>query len=70
MAAPFVQGRLRNQPLSVVIDTSCGHCDRPLRLRVDSELGHAVETPGVEPLLFHPQVDWATFDEPNIIHGF
>lgn len=70
MAAPFVQGRLTDQSLSAVIDTSCAHCDRPIRLQVDSDLNASVETAGPRPLLFHPKVDWTTFDQPNIIHGF
>ncbi len=68
MAAPFVEGRLRNQPVSATIQTSCGHCGQAAEFVLDSELTiRAGKAPG---LLFHPTIDWSSFDEPNIIHGF
>lgn len=54
----------------MVIESECGHCSRPLRLEVDSEMSVKVGTPGAEPLVFSPQVDWPSFDEPNIIHAY
>jgi hypothetical protein len=65
-----VQGRLRREYLSVVIDTACGHCGRPLQIGLDSELRYHVTDPEAEPLVFEPQVNWATFTEPNIIHAY
>jgi len=65
-----VQGRIRNQPLSVDIETECAHCSRPLRLTVDSELRFRLRDETATPLVFSPQVDWATFEEPNITHAF
>jgi hypothetical protein len=70
IATPFVQGRIRNQPVSVYIESVCAHCARPLRLTVDHELRFQVHGAAARPLVFSPQVDWATFDEPNITHGF
>lgn len=69
MVAPFVQGRLLEQDLSVTIDTECAHCGRSLRLTVESELGYEVHSDGAEPLVFEPHVDWGALTEPNII-GF
>jgi hypothetical protein len=37
---------------------------------VDSELRFRVRDAAAEPLVFSPQVDWATFQEPNITHAF
>jgi hypothetical protein len=65
-----VQGRLRDQALTVDIETECGHCARPLHLAVDSELRFRVHDDGAEPLAFSPQVNWPTFEEPNITHAF
>jgi hypothetical protein len=65
-----VQGRIRNQPVSVHIETACAHCARPLRLTVDHELRFHVHDEAAPPLVFSPQVDWATFEEPNITHRF
>ena len=65
-----MQGRIRNQPLSVDVESECAHCARPLRLTVDSELRFRVRDETAEPLVFSPQVDWTTFQEPNITHAF
>ena len=65
-----MQGRIRKQTLSVDIETGCAHCARPLRLTVDSELRVRAHDEAAEPLVFSPQVDWATFREPNITHAF
>ena len=70
MATPFVQGRLWGQTLSVTIETTCGHCDRPMRITVDSDMRYEVHNPGADPLVFMPDVDWQTFTEPNIIHAY
>lgn len=70
LATPFVQGRLRKEGVSVQVHTECGHCGEPLEFEIDSNLRYSVGTPGAEPLLFHPSVDWNRFNEPNIIHGF
>ena len=68
MATPFVQGRLRKRKLSVKTVTECVHCKSALHIEVDSELRVQVEEADAEPLVFEPQVDWKSFDEPNIIH--
>lgn len=70
IAAPFVQGALSKQSLSASIETRCAESGRELSLRVGSDLTISVDQPEARPLLFHPQVDWTTFEEPNIIHGF
>lgn len=70
MATPFVQGRLRGQPLSVEIHTRCVHCDQPLNFTVDDTLRYKVHQPGASPLVFEPHVDWDTFADPNIIHAY
>ncbi len=70
MATSFVQGRLRQKQLSVRVSTACAHCQRPLHLEVHSRTGHSVQEVGAEPLVFEPQMDWATFEEPNIIHAY
>jgi len=70
MAAPFVEGRLRNERLTAEIETSCAHCDEPMLLRVDSELHFDVEPADAAPLVFEPRVDWSGFTEPNIIRRY
>lgn len=70
MATPFVQGRLRQEPLSVAITTQCAHCSRPLHVTIDSDLRYQVDELGAEPLVFQPLIDWTAFTEPTIIDAF
>ena len=68
-----MQGRLRNERLAVEIDTECGCCGRELRLHSvwnGDSLEHEVRSEGADPLVFEPQIDWAEFSEPNIIHAY
>jgi len=66
---PFVQGHLRNEPVSVTIRTECAHCARPMRIEVDSELRHRV-LEGDAPRIFVPLVDFAKLTDPSIIDAF
>jgi hypothetical protein len=70
MAAPFVQGQLREKHLSVTIVTACAHCAQPMQIEVDSELRYRVKDEEAEPLVFQPLIDWQTFTEPNIIDAY
>jgi hypothetical protein len=65
-----VQGRLRNERLSVAIETECAHCAQPMHITLDSEMHYRVEEAGAAPLVFEPHIDWETFVEPNIIHAY
>ncbi|MBU0514719.1 MAG: hypothetical protein KJ621_08095 [Proteobacteria bacterium] len=70
MATPFVQGRLRQAPLSVRVDTSCAHCDAPLTLTIDQDLNYELGDPESDPIIFVPQVDLFDSGRPNIIDSF
>jgi hypothetical protein len=70
MATPFVQGRLRDEPLTVLVETECGHCGRPLEIEIDSDLNFRVLSKGAEPLIFTPLVDFSTLKDPSIIDVF
>ena len=67
MAAPFVEGRLRDETLTIEIRSRCAHCDRDITISVDSELQYDAPP---EVLVFEPRVDWSKFREPNIIHHY
>jgi len=41
-----------------------------MRIDVASDLSYRVPNRGAQPILFEPEVDWLTFAEPNIIHGY
>ncbi len=70
MATPFVQGRLRDERLVVKIESECAHCGRRLKIVLDSEMKILSVSEGAEPMVFQPDVNWAHFDEPNIIHAY
>jgi hypothetical protein len=65
-----VQGQLRGEPLSVLIETECGHCGQPLHLQVDNELRYEVQETGAAPMIFAPMVDFDRLEDPSIIDVF
>ena len=67
---PFVQGQVRGESLSVVIETECGHCQQPINIEIDSELRYHVLEDGAKPLVYVPLIDLHTLDEPSIIDSF
>jgi hypothetical protein len=52
-----------------VIDTECAHCERPIRLEVDSNLVYRVDSESASPLVCTPFVDVSKLG-PSIIDGF
>ncbi len=67
---PFVQGQLRYESLAVAFRTECGHCSRPMRIEVDSELKYRVVENEADPLVFVPHVNFAKLKAANIIDDF
>ena len=67
---PFVQGQLREETLSFLIETECGHCHRPLHIEIDSALRYSVQEEDAVPVLSAPLIDLRRLDEPNIIDSF
>jgi hypothetical protein len=70
VATPFVQGQLREEPLSVVVKTECAHCGQPLQIEINSEMSCRVEEQGADPWLFVADVDFAQLTEPSIVDLF
>ena len=70
IAAPFVQARLRNEPLEVEISTSCAHCGSALHILVDERLRWRVRESHANPRVFLPHIDWASFRGRNIINDY
>jgi hypothetical protein len=65
-----VQGQLRGEPLSFVVETECAHCGQPLHLEIDSELKYRVVEADAEPLVFVPMVNFDKLEDPSIIDAF
>jgi hypothetical protein len=65
-----VQGQLRQEYLRFTIQTTCGHCGRPMHIEIDSRMDFKVIEPDAEPLLFVPMVNFAKLKDPSIIDAF
>ena len=53
--------------MSVVIETSCKHCGREMRIAADSDMNISVDKGGTKPLVFMPDVEWSSFTGQTII---
>ena len=65
-----MQGLLRQEPLTVDVETSCAHCAQPMRLTLDSDLNYQTKQEGCEPIVFIPDVNAYNLEDPNIIDAF
>jgi hypothetical protein len=65
-----VQGRLRDEDLTVRVDTECHHCGTPLTLEIDRDMNITVENAGAEPLVFTPDVNPFKVEGPSIVDDF
>jgi hypothetical protein len=65
-----VQGRLRNEYLTVAIDTFCSASGQLLQIEVDSQLCYHVQPEAARPLVFTPHIEWESFRAPNIIDAY
>ena len=65
-----MQGRLRNENLTVRVDTECHHCGQPLALEIDSDMNIEVEETGAMPLVFTPDVAPFDVEGPSIVDDF
>ena len=66
MATPFVQGRLRFDPLSFTLETQCTHCAAPIRIEIDDQLDYRLLLEEADPVVFVPLVDFSKPDDPSI----
>ena len=65
-----MQGQLRQEKLSFVIESECGHCHRPLHFEIDSDLSYRVVQEDAEPLVYAPLIDVHKLQDPSIIDAF
>lgn len=65
-----MQGRLRNEEVSVTVDTECHHCSRALTLEIDDDMNVQVEQPDAHPLVFTPDVALFDVEGPSIVDDF
>ena len=70
LATPFVQGRLRNEHLTVTVRTECAPCKTPMEMIIDSDLDVTVKDSDSKPMAFMPDVDLLNLKEESIIKAF
>ena len=70
MATPFVQGRLRDEPLHFDIESECACCGEPIRFRMQHDLSYTLADRSSDPLFFVPLVDFSKLRAPSIIDAF
>ncbi len=66
---PFVQGQLRQEYISALIETECAHCKQPMHIDFDSDLKYNVHETDARPLFFAPLGAIRPGDK-SIIDGF
>ena len=69
-ATPFVQGRLRDEEVSISVVSECAFSKRPMYMDIDSDMNCTCEDPSCSPVIFVPEVDFKSLRDPNIIDAF
>jgi hypothetical protein len=70
LGTPFVEGRLRNEPMEIEIATSCAHCGIPIHIVVNDRSEVRVRESGAQPRVFIPHIEWESFRKATIIDDF
>jgi Alkylmercury lyase len=70
IAAPFVQGHLRNEYVSITIKTKCSHCEQRMHISIDSNWVISTREQESSPLVFMPDINWNSFKERTIIDAY
>ena len=65
-----MQGQLREERLSCLIESECGHCHRPLHIEIDGDLSYRVLEEDAQPLVYAPLIDVHKLEDPSIIDAF
>ena len=69
-ATPFVQGRLRDEEVSISVASECALSKRPMNMEIDSDMNCTCEDQNCNPVIFVPDVDFKNVRDPNIIDAF
>ena len=70
IATPFVQGKLREENLSFVVDSVCADSGRPIQVEIDRDLHYRVPEGDADLRIFVPIIDVERLDDPSIIDAF
>jgi len=69
-ATPFVQGRLRQEPVRIRVETVCAHCGETMQFEIDKEMNYSGPEDKPSPIIFVPEVDLTRLKQPHIIEAF
>jgi len=69
-ATPFVQGHLRNEHLTITVESECAHCGRSMTIDISSNLEYHLHGGGDGPVVFVPDVNVGALEAPSIIDDF
>jgi len=70
VATPFVQGRLRDEPLTFDVESECACCKKPIRFTMRHDLSFTLADSSSDPIFFVPMVDFIGLKAPSIIEHF
>lgn len=70
LAVPFVQGQLKKEPTSVIIESECAHCGCPITIELDDTLNYRVVQEGADPIILIPIIDFKKLTDSCIIDAF
>jgi hypothetical protein len=65
-----VQGKLRNESVTVRVETECAHCAKTMEMEIDSHLQVKPYDKKCEPVIFVPDIDLLNLEEDSIIDSF
>jgi hypothetical protein len=65
-----VQGQLRQEYVSVEVETPCAHCNQVMHFTLDSAMRFSVNDATANPVVFMPDMDWDNFAERTIIDAY
>ncbi|MHB8842983.1 MAG: hypothetical protein ACYC56_14555 [Candidatus Aquicultor sp.] len=65
-----MQGQLRKEEVTITVDTECAHCQKPMKLELDSDMRCRCQDSECHPIIFVPDVDLSRLKDPNIIEAF
>jgi len=65
-----VQGKLRNEYVSINIKTECAHCHKPMKVEIDSNLAVKTKDKECMPIAFVPDINLTALKDDSIIDAF
>ena len=65
-----MQGKLRNEAVTVRVATECAHCAQTMAMEIDSDLHIGLDDEKCDPVIFVPDIDLLNLEEDSIIDSF